>query len=548
MQFIKKQWLTIKVFLEGLPRDTKLLVVTLALFLCLMVFVFMQYAASSEMVPLRQIAPERHSLVQTKLDAHGIRTESRGGLILVPAEKQFDALAILAQDQLLAADTTGAFDEMIRNQSPWDSDRQNRQRFLLAKQKVLGEVIARMAGVRNAVVMIDMPQREGFGATHVKPSASVNVVMDGSSRVNTRLVESIAGWVSGAIAELEPARVVVIDANSGRQFTGKNQNDFAAGESFEDIQNRETHYRSKVERALGYIPGVIVAVNVLTDSMVAEERQQYVYTETEPLASERRMEESQRNGFNAGEAGARPNTGATIEGGGGESMVETRTESETEFREKPLTQESRTTIRGNTTKSINVTVNVPRPYFVSLYMQANAGGGDDAATEPDDATLRSFADKHLREIESQVQPLITAEGDSIVRAHLIPDPRQMIASFNPQAETSGMLVALSSGYGKTIGLAALALMSLAIMFTMVRKATQQPQLPTVEELAGVPPTLDRDDDLIGEAYEEDGAMPGVEVDEDHLRSRKIADQISEMIKTNPSEAAAIVGKWIRTEE
>jgi hypothetical protein len=62
------------------------------------------------MVPLRQIATERHSLVQTKLDAHGIRTESRGGMILVPAEQQFDALAILAQDQLLASDTTGAFD------------------------------------------------------------------------------------------------------------------------------------------------------------------------------------------------------------------------------------------------------------------------------------------------------------------------------------------------------------------------------------------------------------------------------------------------------
>jgi flagellar M-ring protein FliF len=437
---------------------------------------------------------------------------------------------------------------MIKNQSPWDSDRQNRQRFLLAKQKVLGEVISRMAGVRNAVVMIDMPQREGFGATHVKPSASVNVVMDGSSRVNTHLVESIAGWVSGAIAELEPSRVVVIDANSGRQFTGKNQNDFAAGESFEDIQNREMHYRNKVERALSYIPGVIVAVNVLTDAMVAEDRKSYVYSETEPLASERRVEETRRSGSNAGEAGARPNTSASIDGGGGDSMVETRTESESDFREKPLTQESRTTIRGNTTKSINVTVNVPRPYFASLYMQANPPAEGEQPQEPDDATLRAFADAHLREIESQVQPLITAEGDSIVRAHLIPDPRQMIASFNPQAESSGMLVALSGGWGKTIGLAALALMSLTIMFTMVRKATQQPQLPTVEELAGVPPTLEGDDDLIGEAYEEEGAMAGVEVDEDQIRSRKIAEQISEMIKTNPSEAASLVGKWVRTEE
>jgi flagellar biosynthesis/type III secretory pathway M-ring protein FliF/YscJ len=43
-------------------------------------------------------------------------------------------------------------------------------------------------------------------------------------------------------------------------------------------------------------------------------------------------------------------------------------------------------------------------------------------------------------------------------------------------------------------------------------------------------------------------MAGVELDEDDMRHRKIAEQIAEMIRGNPGEAATLVRKWVRTEE
>jgi len=547
MDFVRKQWLVIRNYMEGLPRDTKLLIVTLLLFLGLIGFVMMQYASSSEMVALRQVAVDRQDMVMTRLAATGISAEMRGGQIMVPQEKQVEALAVLAQDELLAPNTSAAFDQMIAKQSPFDTDRQNRQRFLIALHKVLGMTVSKMVGVRSADVMISTPDNNGFGNLHIRPSASINVVMQGTGRVNRRLVGAIAGLVSGAVAEMRPQDVVVIDANNGIQYTGKSQDDFGGDSDFMEITQAQEHrYREKIERTLSYIPGVIVAVNVLSDSKLTEKKEEFGYSESEPLRRERNLAEKTANAERAGETGARPNTGADINGGNGTTSTQERSESETEFGEKQLTVRSQKTFAGRTTQSINVTVNVPRPYFVSIFKQGKAA--DAEVKEPDDASLKPVVDEQLRMIESQVEPLIKAADVSVVKAHMIPDPRMILDVLGGNREAGNWATTVMNGWSGTGSLIAMVFLSVGIMIYMVRKASQQPQLPSIEELAGVPPTLPTDDEIVGEAMEEMGAMAGVEVDEDEIRSRQIADQISELVKGNPVEAANLVGRWLRTED
>lgn len=552
MQFLKQYWLQIRAFLDQLSLDTKLLILSLLVILAFAGFVIMQYAGSSEMAALPQFTPDRQQMVLARLEAAGIRTQAKGPVLLVPQAKLNDAWAVLAQYDLTAVDTSAAFDEMIKRQSPWDSESRNRQAFMLAKQKVLGQIIGKMtmAGVRSADVMISLPEDKGFGKTYSRPSASVNVYMDGRTRMNQRLVEAIAGLVSGAVAPMEPRDVVVIDANNGRQFTVKSAEDIAPNETLELVQAQEDRYRDKIERLLSYIPGVIVAVNVRTDPTLMRESEQFTYETSEPLKSQFDKEQDRRNIESAGEAGARPNIGLDIAGGSGSQMIERVTESRSEYDKKNLTERTIIRTAGRTAKEVSVTVNVPRPYFVSLYRQANPQqvGVDGQVTEPDDAALRPIIDEQLRMIESQVEPQISTDATGLVRAHMIPDPSQMILAMNPRQPTTGMMMVLGQDWLKPAGLALLSLLSLALMFGMVRKATQQPQLPTVEELAGLPPMLPMDDDMIGEASEDDAAMAGVEVDEDEIRSRRIAEQISQMIKANPAEAANLVGRWVRTED
>ena len=124
----------------------------------------------------------------------------------------------------------------------------------------------------------------------------------------------------------------------------------------------------------------------------------------------------------------------------------------------------------------------------------------------------------------------------------------MAGLIGRDASPGGFVGLMQSGWAKPIGLGLLAVSSLLIMFGMVRKATQAPELPSTEEMAGVPPKLPGDEEITGEVAEADGTMVGLEVSEEELELRRIADQIAEMIKSNPYEASTLLNRWILTEE
>ena len=549
MPFLKKTWMQSRVFLDQLPHDTKFLIITLVVILVLVGFLIVQWAGLPDMAPLPQVAADRQQAVMQRLVGAGIDAEIRGGAIAVPQDKQDEALAVLAQFDLLSPDTSAAFDQMIEHRSPWLSDRQNKQSWNVAKMKVLSQVISKMVGVRSADVIIDSPEDKGFGRTHFRPSASVNVVMSGSTRMNRRLADAITSLVAGANPPMQPRDVVVVDANIGKQFRGKGSDDLDPGEQMAYVQKLEQICREKIAGHLSsYIPGVNVAVTVLTDSMVGKNTRSWTYDKDQPLNKEHIRKEESSSTDRAGEPGARPNVGMSITGSGGSTMTEKVTDATTEMGKKNLLGEETARFLGNTTQQIGVSIGVPRPYFLSLYMQKNAAG-EEEVEPPTDAALKPLIDEELQNIIADVKPLVnTAESEGVVHARMIPDLDTLLAGLNPASEPQGVMQLVGHDMAKPVGLAMLALLSMGIMFFMVRKANQRPQLPSIQELAGVPPQLPTDDDLIGEAMEEETAMAGVEIGEGELQSRRMAEQISEMIKANPAEAGSLVGKWVETDE
>ncbi len=101
---------------------------------------------------------------------------------------------------------------------------------------------------------------------------------------------------------------------------------------------------------------------------------------------------------------------------------------------------------------------------------------------------------------------------------------------------------------KYVGLIGLALLSLAMMFLMMRKAGGHVELPTAEEIVGVPPPLPTDQsEVVGEAEESSPALEGVELDDKALRRQQMLSQVSEMVKQNPDEVANLLRRWIRVE-
>ena len=105
---------------------------------------------------------------------------------------------------------------------------------------------------------------------------------------------------------------------------------------------------------------------------------------------------------------------------------------------------------------------------------------------------------------------------------------------------------VNGGLVKFVGLGGMAIVSLAMMLMMVRRATAHEELPTAEELVGFPPALaGAEVDLVGEAEELTPALEGVEIGEEQIRKQEMLEQISSMVRETPDEAAHLLRKWIR---
>lgn len=548
MQFLRNSWMQVKAYLEGMSASQKWLILALLVVLLLVGFIVAQYAGSPQMVPITQFAGDRQADVVTRLKSAGMNVRVEGGQIFVAQDQRLDALVLLQQSELLTHDTSAAFDQMLAGNNMWQDSAQREMSLIVAKQKWLSSIVSKMRGVKRGDVILSMPKDVGFGKTFVRPSASVNVVMQGGQRVDKKMVEAIAGLVSGAVAEMQPQDVVVIDAGIGRQFTVKSEHDFGGEDGIEQVMRVEQYHREKIENMLRYIPGVIVAVNVQIDDVARKEADAIKYESVEPLRREREEERMSKDVNHGGEPGSRSNAGMTIEGGGATGREESSTVTEREYADKPVTLREKTLHVGRQTRRINVTVNVPRPFFVALWRQAQPAGGN-APAEPTEADLAPIRDAQIAQITSQVEPLIAAETSGMVNVTMIPDASilsPMTAGTDSAAGFGSMLV--GSPWTKPVGVGLLAMLALGFMLYTVRKATREEPMPTVEELAGVPPELPSDDDLVGEAGQTNATLAGVELDDEELRFREMAGQISEMIKSNPQEAGNLIGRWVKQEE
>ncbi|MEM9915878.1 MAG: hypothetical protein AAF911_13035 [Planctomycetota bacterium] len=547
MDFAKKYWTTIRAQMEGLPAATKLLIGSLMVIMLLVGFIALLYAGKPETVPVSRFADGRSEEIVNMLSGAGIDAEINNGQVYVPATKRIDAIALLAREDMLSENASSAFADITGN--PWETDAQGDRKYLLATQSYLSAVARKINGVRSAEVVISLPERIGFGRTSVRPSASVTVTMNGSQSVDQNLVGSLAGLVSGAVAELRPQDVVVVDANRGRQLTVADENDIIPTEVIELVRHQEEYHRKKIEETLRNIPGVIVAVKVSTNPIRREVRETRQFSETEPLKSEETTEMTSRSYDNGGEGGARPNTQLTIDTGDTLSQETSETTTRNEFGDKQLVSTAQIEMAGHQVEQINVTINVPRSYFVNIFKAMNP----DTEDVPDTAALEPIQTEQLEKIKRQVAPLVAVSNDApgVIEANMVYD----MAYLQPEFAGSGggspsgvMGVVTNSNTLAMASIGGLAVISLALALLMVRNATKPEALPTVEELAGVPPMLPTDDELIGEADEVEASMAGLEVNEDEIRTRNLADQISEMIKSAPNDAGSLLGKWVQSDD
>jgi flagellar M-ring protein FliF len=552
MQALQRTLQAIGGQLGGLPTTAKLLIGSLMVILVMSLLLVAQFAGRPSMVPLPvDLDPEARAAALGYLQRSGIPHEEREGRLLVPTEQRFTVLAQLTDHEVISGDQIN-FDSLIEQSSPFLTREQNRKRWLVAKMNVLSALVGKFRGIQRATVVLDQPDRQGFGRTHRLPTASVTVIPAGDGLTQSQ-ADAIAQVVAGAQPGLRAADVRVVDAKNGQWHQPRGDDRITTGAYLEAKQAQEQHTKTTIEDALSYIAGVRIAVNAMMDTRSVEQRtDSYEDPKVGPLSSSRRTIDSTSQAA-GNEPGIKLNVAVGPQAGGGQrtQMTDERSDEST----RPVFPRDATHItdpKGYALK-INATIGVPRSYFVAKFRQDR----NDPEALPDDTDLDPIVTDEIARIQSDVEPLIdtSALKDAVrgtVKVSMIPDIGSVVstvASEIPPPAGGGWGGGFIAGdLVKLIGLVGLALLSLAMMFLMVRRAGVHSELPSAGDIVGVPPPLPTDQsEVVGEAEESEPALEGVELDDAALRREQMRSQISEMVKKNPDEVANVLRRWITVE-
>jgi flagellar biosynthesis/type III secretory pathway M-ring protein FliF/YscJ len=537
MPAIAKTFNTIITQMRQLPTSAKLFIGSLMVILAMSLLLVGLYAKRADLVALgvgANLSPENRASAIAFLQERGIPHDERADQLYVPPEQKYVILAQLNERHIISGDQIN-FASLMNEDSPFTDRATKRQRYLVAKMKVLEGMISQMSGIERATVVIDQPDRRvGIGDPDLAPSASVNIIA--ADALTQHRVDAIAALVTQSHAGMKKANVAIIDARTGRLHKARAEDTLSSSVYLERQVAAEKRVRDKLLTQLSYIPGVNVAVNAIVD--VRDEVQQmtsYDEPKVGPLSESNRTSSSARF-MAASEAGVRPNVGTSIADGPQSTMSDERSRSATlpRFGQKG----SRISDPKGHALKINASVNVPKSYFVQLH----ADDTGDATAAPDSAALGAIVMRESERIRQDIEPLIDTTG---ISGAVVGTVRvSMYADLKPAAAGTGEVSAglvgslVGGGLTKNIGLGALALISLAMMFMMVRRAGTREELPTAEDLVGLVGSLGVEGRPVGEAGESPLALEGVEIDEQSLQSRQMLEQINEMARNNTADARA----------
>lgn len=556
--------------LGKLSPTARLLVASTAVILAMALVMVGLYAGSPDRAEIyagAEASVKQQAVSQLRAKGINASLDAGGRLMVPPGDAEF-AVGVLAEGGVLPADGTVLFGNLNEHMK-WTNPREmNQQMVRMALQGELERTIANFPSMRSARVFLDVPEPVGIGMAARMPTASVSVMSSDGSPVTQNQVDAVARLVAKAVSGLQLRDISVIDAANSRYLSPRTDDDAIATSYLEHQGKVEQQFERKVRSLLSHIPGVAVAVTAAVDvKKVTSRREQFLDDgkgTVSALAEEQTNDETQNTGGSAAEPGVRPNTGADINTGPAEGPEYQVADATTRF-ETRFGSEITSTIdpRGMATQ-MSVSIQVPRSYIAALLAPAGVDEGAEGAA-PDDGAILARFEAERQNIASLIEPhlpAVTAEDGTRSRAGevavglMASDPAMLLAGagaggglglgFLSTGGSSGVL-GIGGGLIETAVLLVLAGVAVAMMLLMVRKATRKVEMPSAEEIVGIPPALDGLGEIVGEADESETPMEGIEISAGDVHASRLLQQVSELVGERPDIAGRLLSRWVDPE-
>lgn len=562
------------VYIGKMTASQKLLLGSLAVIAAMTMFLVSQYASKPTLVDL--MSESGDAMTMTALRSAGIDAQVVDGKIQVPPSQRSSAVAVLAQSGQLPGDTTLLFRNLIQSQDWKASKEQNRQQFFIAKQNEFSQIISKFRFVKSASVILDVPQSSGLGRAVRVPSASITIFGSGGVPLAQDTVDAAASLVMGAVSGLSPKNIQVVDGSTGQPRTVSSADSRLSSKFMDQARSVEDGKKQQLQEMLGHIPGVIISISAMVDVTRVDSTERSFSKIDEGSVSAVRSqgtnEDTMEQASRGAEPGVRANQTASINTGGSNGNSSNSAESIKEF-ENHIGYIEKATIdhRGMPTH-IRASIIVPEEYIRELLTNAQAPAEDGSEPEPVSAEdirerfegmdgnsgFKSLVVKQVTpHLMGQAADGSRIDGDVIVSMAPIGDAYQRVGQVQSAGFMGSMLGGSGSGGSLMLGngnlvetalVGILAAVSVLMMLMMVKRSSKNIELPTAEELVGLPPQLEGTNDLIGEADESDAAMAGIEVDDAVIQVQQLREQVGELITADPEGAAGLVERWAEVHE
>lgn len=475
--------------------------------------------------------------------------ELDGGRIRVPRSQQAAYIAALADEKALPAHWNEFMSRALESNSPFITAKEREDRLRIATQQELSLVLKSMKDVANATVHYDSQKKAGFGQQRVA-TASVIMEMVGGRTLDEQRVQMIREMVAGCFAGLPGDKVTVSDL-SGRVYTTAGEDGLGGvGGNHRYITTKaafQKQFETSIHEVLAYVPGVTVAVNVELDkelhssTRITKHDPKTVVTDMRDETTTIKSEAAPKGGppgLTAQQPPAANRSASLNEAIKGSTNEEERS-----------THEERNVVSGETTQKdsigltpqrVTVSVGVPSSYFEQVWRRRNPPPEGQAPPPPDAKAIENIESEEIKRIQSAVVPLIPKPGDVID-----PTPLVTVTKFTeiplpplPVPGPASLTIDWLSQNWKTLGLIGLALVSLAMMRSMIRTAPPEPKRVEIPLPA------------FSQAVEEKAkAEPAAETAKSRLKRRtasgkSLRDELTDMVRDDPDTAANILRGWI----
>ena len=534
-----------------LPSSARFLVGAIAIILCMGLFLVAQYAAGPQMASLQVDSEFEAVALQRILEAGYDAEKGTTGSISVPQKDKRKIERLLSENEIPMGSSAA---EEGFGSSGFQSDNVFRAELRRMRVSKAEQTIRGVDGIVEARILLSETERRGFGRDRGLPKATATIRVRGGE-VDRSLAQSVAVITASVDADLQLNRVQVVDAANGRAFSFADDESGTDGDYLADVRSIARDLKSRVYNLLSMsYPSVRVEANaqVLRARSrveiweVGKPQSAEIFSRTEEESKPLVQGSSNRPGFasNSGTAGLNTPVGPV-----GAGPVARRDREERELRAGFPGSVERTESSNGHPKQLDLAIVVPESEFIASLQEKN--GGADVAPE----VLAEEMKLKKQMIRELVAPLIDTSalrGGQLgkVEIAILPTAAGLDVATAGGGMSAPMQMVMGEG-GETIknvGLLVLSLLSLAIMFMMVKKSSVNPGPTTAEELRGSPPPLEADGaDVLGEAEEATPALVGVELDDEALRRRQMLEQLNQLVETEPTAVASLIRRWMRSD-